>query len=209
MAQLVANQVSVGTTIKCSADEYPLSFISALNMHQHKDTECMKQCREYITKRCKDESTKQALRDLLQDSSKPLGLILHDRLINMPIELVPMLHQALVDDIDWAVQNEETEEEKNSFKFENFLVITRIYQPESGKKKKSKKQNETEEMIFFKFEDEFYYKHATLTFTFPVSHTLSSSAYSDLPQTRVVMVVPASKMHKIVSQINKAVEAAQ
>ncbi|CAM9193142.1 unnamed protein product [Sphacelaria rigidula] len=52
-----------------------------------------------------------------------VGLLLSERMINCPMQAVPKLHEALLDDIAWAVQNEISEEHKDKFRFDSFVVV--------------------------------------------------------------------------------------
>ncbi len=36
LAQVISDQVTVGTMVKTGVDEYPIGFITALNMHWHR-----------------------------------------------------------------------------------------------------------------------------------------------------------------------------
>ena len=43
------------------------------------------------------------------------------------MELVPKLHQALHEDVEWAKQNEPEKEIRDGYKFENLLLISHCY----------------------------------------------------------------------------------
>jgi BCCIP len=45
------------------------------------------------------------LRAVLSDD-KHAGLLVHEQLLNLPIQIKPKLHDALREDIEWALQNE-------------------------------------------------------------------------------------------------------
>ena len=76
------------------------------------------------------------------------GLIISERLINCPPQLASPLQHALFDEeIPWATEDEPSEELRNSYKFERFLFVSRVYQdnqevpqlprgPKKGKKRK-------------------------------------------------------------------------
>lgn len=42
----------------------------------------------------------------LQGAQGKVGLLVSERMINCPMQAVPKLHEALVEDIAWAVENE-------------------------------------------------------------------------------------------------------
>ncbi|CAN0549009.1 unnamed protein product, partial [Ectocarpus sp. 8 AP-2014] len=44
-------------------------------------------------------------------------------MINCPMQAVPKLHEALVEDIAWAIENEISEEHREKFRFDKFIVV--------------------------------------------------------------------------------------
>ncbi len=55
--------------------------------------------------------------------------MISERLINCPPQLASPLQHALFDEeIPWATEDEPSEELRNSFKFERFLFVSRVYQ---------------------------------------------------------------------------------
>ena len=108
------------------------------------------------------------LRELLRaNSTARIGLLLTERLINIPGEVSPPMYKMLLEEISWAV------EEKEPFKFSHYLIISKKYQEvasdltsetsTSQKKKKQKttmagQQNSTD--FYFHPEDEILQRHA-------------------------------------------------
>jgi hypothetical protein len=86
---------------------------------------------------------------------------------------------------------------------------------QSGRRSKKAKRKQTAisddgaGATFFKFEEEFYHKHASLVFACPVSHISPASAYADVPQARLAVVVAASKMKAVVADITDLVQEEQ
>lgn len=105
-----------------------------------------------------------ALPPLLSPSSTAqVGLILTERFINMPHEVVPPMYTMLLEEIQWAV------EEKEPYTFTHYLVLSKCYseiqsQLPSGdappSKKKNKKADVGQETFYFHPEDEVLHKHA-------------------------------------------------
>jgi hypothetical protein len=57
-------------------------------------------------------------------TKRPAGFLMHGRMVNLPLEIVEVLHQQLVLDMDWAVENAEGgEEERKSLDFGAFVRI--------------------------------------------------------------------------------------
>jgi|SRR5712671_416458 len=69
-----------------------------------------------------DPSFHSTLRTLLApDASSHLGFIFSERLVNMPVEVVPHMYRMLADEIQWACDDGEP------YHFGHFLVLSRTY----------------------------------------------------------------------------------
>ena len=57
------------------------------------------------------------------------GVVINERLLNCPPQLASPLHHGLFDEeIPWAVEDESTEELRQSFDFKHYLFVSRVYQ---------------------------------------------------------------------------------
>eukprot|EP00928_Gymnodinium_smaydae_P079777 TRINITY_DN63630_c0_g1_i1.p1 TRINITY_DN63630_c0_g1~~TRINITY_DN63630_c0_g1_i1.p1 ORF type:complete len:357 (+),score=90.74 TRINITY_DN63630_c0_g1_i1:76-1146(+) len=127
--------------------------------------------------------------------SKEVGLLLSDRFANLPPALVPPLHKALIEDIDWSCTTPDCpEDERPFYKFTHFLGVCKCFAPPgtpfaadassssaaapAGMKKKKKKaaaasaakgasSDYAESLNFPHAEFGAYAKHASMLFTFP------------------------------------------
>lgn len=104
--------------------------------------------------------------DALLDTSDKvrLGLVLTERLINIPSEVVPPMYNMLLEEITWAVDDEEP------YEFTHYLIFSKTYQevmsaldeedvPKQKKQRKAGKKGTTE-TFYFHPEDEVLRKHA-------------------------------------------------
>ena len=57
------------------------------------------------------------------ESTLVFGLVISERLFNVPGDVAPHLHQVLIDDVKWSL-SECPEDEKRFYEFEEFLVIS-------------------------------------------------------------------------------------
>ena len=126
----------------------------------------MKHLIEYLKVRCKGVSALSDVPELLDPdrSDAEIGLILTDRLLNMPAELVPPMFRMLLEEMTWAL------EEKEPYKFTHYLILSKTYtevqsqlDSESVRPKKKKKALESEEKSAFHYfhpEDKVFHKHA-------------------------------------------------
>lgn len=188
LADLILAQPLLGSTVKVDGNETdPYAFLTVLNLHEHKvggfssllRTMCLTNRKEhpavrklvdYLVDRAATTPDLAPLGDLLKSSdTTQVGLVLTERLINIPADVVPPMYKMLEEEISWAL------EEKEPYNFTHYLVISKTYQEvesnfdhESGKIHKRKKQksgtnnNSVPSIFYFHPEDEVLQRHAKL-----------------------------------------------
>ena len=99
-----------------------LSSISVLKAVLQ-DNPSIKAIAEYIlSKSACDPSLHNTLRTILaHDAPSHLGFIFSERLVNMPVEVVPHMYRMLADEIQWACDDGEP------YNFGHLLMISRTY----------------------------------------------------------------------------------
>jgi protein BCP1 len=205
LAKLLCEQEEVGAMVKSEGEDQPYAFISALSMHAHKDHDAVKTIKNYFLSKASDSTTKAKLNELLSDEKKPLGLLIHERIINMPEELVPPLHDALLKDLEFVQTNSAVEKKtRDALKFQNFVLMTKCFDAmqgavQSSSKKQKKAKDNPATRVFYKFEDEMFLQEATLSFSFAGTQQDATKER----QTRIVMVFPAAKLGSIVGKLLK------
>eukprot|EP01024_Parvocaulis_polyphysoides_P024882 TRINITY_DN2268_c0_g4_i1.p1 TRINITY_DN2268_c0_g4~~TRINITY_DN2268_c0_g4_i1.p1 ORF type:complete len:264 (+),score=33.60 TRINITY_DN2268_c0_g4_i1:74-865(+) len=153
LVDAIVGQVSVGTVIK-SGDEAPIGIITLLNIDQHKERQFWKTISPLLPM---DEIIAKF------GDEKKLGFLINERLLNCPPEVSTAALQNLVDDLDWAQKNEETQELKDSFKVKGIIYSTLVCgQPSNtqqtngvpAKNRKNRLGKGNQNIIFFKPEDQ-------------------------------------------------------
>lgn len=201
LTDLILAQPLLGSTVKVDGNETdPYAFLTVLNLTTHKDKQVIKDLTQYLSK--KASTNLPQLTALINDPSAQVGLILTERFINMPHEIVPPMYTMLLEEIQWAVQ------EAEPYAFTHYLVLSKCYTevasaltdtttPDKTRNKKAKKQDTTGEVFYFHPEDEVWHKHALGSGTFdydtPVDEGASDSkrAFQELgvrPQGHLVLV---------------------
>ena len=125
----------------------------------------------YLQKKTSPNSKPTGLSLLLSSPDAQVGLILTERLINMPPEIVPPMYTMLLEEIDWALQ------EKEPYKFTHYVVLSKVYseveskvdQEDDRPSKKKKKTASSEDVFYFHPEDEALHKHASRHWTYEYS----------------------------------------
>ncbi|CAG8525458.1 7859_t:CDS:2 [Gigaspora margarita] len=142
LTELIISQPLLGTTVKIDgADSDPYAILTVLNMNEHLEKQCIKDLAKYLLDKTKQDSILNEKLDTLlkKDSTNHIGLILSERLINMPVQIVPPMYKMLQEEIQWAVDD--------PYNFEWYLVLSKTYQEvvstlddESSQSKKQKKK---------------------------------------------------------------------
>jgi len=212
LTDLILSQRLVGSTVKCDGRESdPYAFLSVLNLNVHADHPSIKSLTEYFLSKADPNS---ALRAVLEDalvssSNSHVGLILSERLVNMPVQIVPPMYRMLADEVKWAV------EEGEPFNFEYYLIVTRIYylspeelvdlgqNPDRVKRRRGEvKTHDTPR--FFHPEDEQFQQASTHFIHYQFTDAQPREADSFGLDTRgCLMFVSADKLPHIISDIQQ------
>ncbi|KAL1305587.1 hypothetical protein AAFC00_007192 [Neodothiora populina] len=157
LSDLILSQPLLGSTVKVDGNETdPFAFLTVLNLHQHKDKPVIQALTRYIaSKAATVPSLADTLPKLLEDDTKQVGLILTERFINMPSEIITPCYTMLQEEIQWAL------DEKEPYDFTHYLILSKTYQEVDSKldaeenrpSKKNKKQS-APETFYFHPEDE-------------------------------------------------------
>ncbi|KAK2820539.1 hypothetical protein Q5P01_023498 [Channa striata] len=111
MTDIIIQQNHVGSVIKQaeipedSDDDDPdevFGFVTMLNLTERKDVQCVEELKELIMDQCAKNSTQsvtEQLEKILNDNSKPVGLLLSERFINVPPQIALPLHKQLLEEI--------------------------------------------------------------------------------------------------------------
>lgn len=205
LAEAVCSQTRVGTTIRLSEDEAPIGFISVLNVREH--AKILDGIRARLEKESdKDENAR--FKGILQKAfegrgrfdSEKMGLILCERVVNMPPMIIPKMLEALFCEVEWATEDEPSEGERENYRFGWYLYVTEVFETDaadgkedSGSGKKRKTSREGEEKIkyaFVRVEDAAWMKHAAASVTWDVDGEVEKG----LTRKRIAMIIAASKI---------------
>ncbi|TDL22295.1 hypothetical protein BD410DRAFT_256154 [Rickenella mellea] len=127
LAELILSQPLVGTTVKTDGKESdPYAVLTVLNMHVHKDHPSIKALSAYAQSKSSAIPAFQAtIQELLSptglESANHVGFVFSERLINMPVQVIPPMYRMLADEIQWALDDNEP------YKFSHLLFLTRTY----------------------------------------------------------------------------------
>ncbi|GFX38355.1 protein BCCIP homolog [Trichonephila clavipes] len=170
---------------------------SVVNLTEKINLSFVNEIKTYLLSHCKKMSSDenfQILRRLLEDKAKHVGLIISERMINIPPKIAVPLYSGLSYDMAKAKSKGE------AFDFEYFILISKIVVFKEGKPE--------ENIIYTNAEEELITEVATLSFDFSVSAELDSGLggewtdkSSEGHRKRRVVVFPASQWETMYSKM--------
>lgn len=218
MTDIIIQQNHIGSVIKQaevpedSDDDDPdevFGFITMLNLTERKGVQFVEEVKELIVEQCEkncSHSVTEQLELILNDTSKPVGLLLSERFINVPPQIALPLHKQLQGEIAEAQRTN-----KPSGKCHYCLLISKTCK-EASKSIPARGGGGApkDEYMFINAEEEFFYEEAILKFHYSVQEEADSClsgrwSFDDVPMKpfRTVMLVPTDKMPAIMDKLKE------
>ena len=171
---------------------------------------CVQQLRELLKQLASEhatDSTNAMIKNVLENDSAPLGLLINERFVNIPAQISVPLLENLISEMRRAVN-------KNMpYHFSYYILICKLYktnEENQKKKSKSKRKNATEEpnVMWSNPEEEIFADEATSSFEFSVetesdnglSGNWKEDDYEMVPYRRVLLF-ESSKLQQIIDKI--------
>ncbi|KAJ3118219.1 Mss4p nuclear export [Nowakowskiella sp. JEL0407] len=222
LSDLIIAQPLVGSTVKADGQTDPFALLTVISLSHHKEKGCVVQLLNYLRQRLSKHQQKLSkLNEYLSDSSKHVGLVISERLINMPPQIAPPLYKMLLEEIQWAC------DDKEPFNFDYFMFISKTYredesvadevvdnEPQSRKKKKAKAMASTPVTLYFQAEDEIIFKYAEFSVDYRQIVTVDS-ATADSKRTfqdygietaRKIMILKKDEMPKMLAELEELIK---
>ncbi|KAI0825327.1 p21-C-terminal region-binding protein-domain-containing protein [Trametes gibbosa] len=219
LADLILAQPLVGSSVKCDGLESdPYAFLTVLNIHLHKDRPSIKALTAYLLEKSSADATLHSkLQSLLGSAAlagpatKHVGFIFSERLINMPVQIMPHMYRMLADEIQWALDDNEP------YDFSYLILVSRVYRltaeevaelHAASPRTKRQKQSEASQgagVYPFHPEDDIIRKYAThtLDYAFTRAQPRSEEAFG-LDTGGRMMLIPAARLRDIAAALAEA-----
>ncbi|XP_074285040.1 protein BCCIP homolog [Silene latifolia] len=207
-ADIIIAQTTVGSVVRIEDDEDEglFAFLTVLNLGRYKAHKCIAELKDYLLKVCPEDGPVGKLKILLGDDAQNVGLIVSQRVTNLPPQLLPPLYDALFDEISWATEDEPTVDLRKSFRFKHFLLVSRIYK-KIARNKKGSASGSNEDVIYVKAEDELFHQLSSWSFTFPLrTQPPSAQELKDYRMIGLVMAVKADKAPTFRQQLRSLID---
>lgn len=184
ITDLILAQPLLGSTVKVDGNETDAyAFLSVINLQEHRDRPFVSKMIDYLQQKASSSPSNSPIAKLLSlPEMPPIGLVLTERLINVPSEVTPPMYSMLLEEIKWAL------DEKEPYNFSHYLIISKTYtevvskldeeddRPKKKKKKKSGASPAT--VLYFHPEDEVFQRHTICNGPYDYS-TKQDEGYSD------------------------------
>jgi protein BCP1 len=167
-------------------------------MRDVQDHPAIKEIISYLRQKSSSNASFAPLAGLLsQPSIPPIGLILTERLINIPSEVVPPMYTMLLEEISWAL------EEKEPYKFTHYLILSKTYEEVESKldneelrpqKKKKKNAGGKSERFYFHPEDNALERHALCHGNFEYTHQQADGSSDSKRAFQELGIKPAGSL---------------
>ncbi|XP_054593306.1 protein BCCIP homolog [Nothobranchius furzeri] len=216
MTDIIIQQNHIGSVIKQaevpedSDDDDPdevFGFIAMLNLTERKGVRCVEDIKELILDQCEknaSHSVTEQLEQILNDTSKPVGLLLSERFINVPPQIALPLHTQLQKEMAEAQRTN-----KPSEKCHYCLMVSKTCK-EAAKNVPARGGAPKEEYMFVNAEEEFFYEQAIIKFHYSVQDDADSClsgrwSFDDVPMKpfRTVMLVPADRIPAVMDKLKE------
>ena len=171
LADLLIENISVGTVLstdyKPSAQDSKSSsglaedpnvfgFASVVNLTTHQSNPCIATLKKLCLQHCPSQHKSELETVLSGKTKRPAGFFFQERMVNVPLEITEVLHQQLVLDMDWAVDNAYGgEDERKSLDFGAFVRMAPCY-------------NSNGSLIYKYFDDEILATNAEFVYSFEI-----------------------------------------
>jgi protein BCP1 len=217
MAECIVAQRVLGTMIKIDDDLDVYSFATILPVSRYRESSWMRSIKSFVLDHCKDIKKKKLLNDLFTGSS--LGLMINERMLNVPAELSPVLVENLERDLRWVKNESALKEDRSIFSaLTHILLLAPCWTDVTPKITSSASSSVISKSNFLHFEEQVFAKESVIDFEIKdISTTTSSSSSSSnkgtsslrRPQSKRVIVMPLSVLTKCVTETKRLVEIAE
>ena len=190
LSDLMIENVAIGTVVSTAMEDAHepdvFGFGSVLNIKTYQEHEVVQYIKHFCLQNCPATISTQQKQELelcwSGTTKRPVGLFLHGRMINMPLEIVLVLHEQLVADMDWAVQNANVDETPDERKAHDFGALIRLAPAE----------RDSTMVVYKYFDDEIFLGRSEFHYVVDVTSSSgrsSTNQSSNSKQCIVVMVL--------------------
>jgi len=208
---LIAQHEDVGTTIR--ADEQIFGLFSYVplssNLSKKNHSSFIDEFYNFLKLKCKnaDEANKNKILELIGDKNVNLGLIISERIVNLPEETIPPALGLATKEINECREVEEKDYDKR-FDFDYLILISKFVKiiGESNKNNKKVKKDETlneNNEAYYKFETPLFFKKTVASIEYKIPYkerNMDVLENSNQPQYVKILFIKAKDYFDIIQK---------
>ncbi|SJK85816.1 p21-C-terminal region-binding protein [Babesia microti strain RI] len=201
ISNLISEQANVGTILKTESGEFScvIGLLSALNFNQYKQMDTIKLA---LLEECKKHGDTDELERMFINNQ--IGLIVNERMINAPLELVDKLFANLLLDIEWSLNSDVVpKEEIGYYKYTHFLFITRLLNLKGKTNDKLGFDG-----FFYKFEEKEFFNQSKIHFAWP-SGDMNIYNKKLYPEYNLIFVITFENFQDVIKKLSAMVKLDQ
>lgn len=81
-------------------------LIKVLDLCLYKDHKCIQELKEFLLTVCQEKDVIVKLRSFLGEKVHGVGLLVYQRVMNLPPQLLPPIYDGLFKEVSWATEDE-------------------------------------------------------------------------------------------------------
>ena len=208
---LIAQHEDVGTTIRADDQIFGLfSYVPlSSNLAKKGHSSFIDEFYNFIKLKCKnaDEANKNKILEIIGDKNVNLGLIISERIVNLPEETIPPALGLATKEINECREVEEKDYDKR-FDFDYLILISKFVKiiGESNKNNKKAKKDETlngNNEAYYKFETPLFFKKAVASIEYKIPYkekNMDVLENSNQPQYVKILFIKAKDYFDIIQK---------
>jgi len=168
----------------------------------------MAQIKSYVLGKSGDHSQK--LKEILDKDT--VGLLVSERMMNVPHDIVLPVYRALFANMEAFVEEEKSKEktksERPSFQFDHYLIVTGFqqHQRKAQHKDKKVKHDDDDEIDYYKVEDGYFRKFASIEQSFPLSESKRWTLGGNMSQFGLIMLLGQKELECAIQEMERDLE---
>ena len=208
---LIAQHEDVGTTIRADDQIFGLfSYVPlSSNLAKKNHSSFIDEFYNFLKLKCKnaDEANKNKILEIIGDKNSNLGLIISERIVNLPEETIPPALGLATKEINECREVEEKDYDKR-FDFDYLILISKFVKiiGESNKNNKKVKKDETlneNNEAYYKFETPLFFKKAVASIEYKIPYkekNMDVLENSNQPQYVKILFIKAKDYFDIIQK---------
>ena len=209
LTDLMIDNVAIGTVVSTTMEDVNepdvFGLASILNIKTYQHHTVIQQIQQFCMTHCPSNTTtvspaqQQELQYCWSGTTKrPVGLLLQARMINMPMEIVLVLHEQLIQDMDWAIDQyanlDETEEERKAHDFGAFIRLAPAERDTTSTSYSHRGGCNSNNGILFKyFDDELFMERSEFHYVVDVVTAVTTKSKTSSHQQPCLVVMVLTK----------------